>query len=123
MSLAAGNTTATAESHFTDAQLDELVVALVQGTNLFGDKIYSYVQLPLRKYIEMARLMRDGKKFKSSDFGTVLAAGKGEPTAELKQEMAVTHNLVDVPKPAASTTSKAAPAFAAPKFWGEEEAE
>jgi hypothetical protein len=48
----------------------------------------------------------------------VLAAGRGEPSAELRSEMAVTHNMVDVPRP---PPSAAAPSYAVPqpKLWDE----
>jgi len=54
--------------------------------------------------------------FMPAEYGEVLAAGRGEPTAELRSEMAVTHNMVDVPRPKTSNTP---PTYAVPqpKLW------
>lgn len=82
----------------TDDLLDESVVILLQGNNNFGDPIFSYLQLTLRKLQELKHHLVTGEKFMPSDFGTVLAAGRGEPDQELRSEMAVTYNMVDRPK-------------------------
>ena len=81
----------------TEDQLNELVVVLVVGKNMFGDDIFSYVQLPLVRFKDMAVKMMRNENFKSSDYGTVLAAGRGLPSAELKKEMRDTYNLFDIP--------------------------
>ncbi len=82
-----------------EEKLDEKVVILLQGKNVYDDPIYSYLQLTLRSLQKLHRRVRGGEEFMPSDFGTVLAAGKGEPSPELKSEMAVTYKLIDVPKP------------------------
>ena len=78
--------------------LDEEVVILLQGKNVFGDPIFSYLKLTLRNLQELKLKMQESANFMPSDYGTVLAAGKGEPSEELRSEMAVTYNMVDVPK-------------------------
>ena len=71
----------------------------------------------------MKKFLLTGEQFKPSDFGTVLAAGKGEPSQELRSEMAVMYNMVDKP-PTIRTSKKQKPkmpSFAAkhtPKGWG-----
>ncbi len=96
--------------------LDVNMVLLMQGSNLFGDSVYSYLQLTGRKLKEMLTEMRAGKNFKPSDFGTVLRAGRGQPSQEVRDEMAATYNMIDVPMPAPAPQ----PAFVQPKFFGEE---
>ncbi len=95
-----------------ESLLDEEVVLLLQGRNAFNDRIYSYVKLSLRN---LARLRDDVVKrldFMPSDYGTVLAAGKGDPPDDLRAEMAITHNLVEVtPPPAPKAQSYAQPAL------------
>ena len=86
----------------TEQLLEEKVVILMQGKNVYNDPIYAYVQLTLRNLYEMKQAVHRGENFMPSDFGTVLAAGTGEPTQELRSEMAVTYNMYDVPKPVAS---------------------
>ena len=85
----------------TEQLLEEKVVILMQGKNVYGDPIYAYVQLSLRNLYHMKQSVQKGENFMPSDFGTVLAAGTGEPSAELRSEMAVTYNMYDVPKPVA----------------------
>lgn len=85
----------------TEQLLEEKVVILMQGKNVYNDPIYAYVQLSLRNLYDMKQAVHRGENFMPSDFGTVLAAGTGEPSAELRSEMAVTYNMYDVPKPVA----------------------
>jgi hypothetical protein len=97
-----------------DRFLDTEIVILLQGTNVFGDKIYSYVQLVGRTLKEMFTVMQAGDNFKPSDFGTVLAAGQGEPTAQVRQEMKETYQMIDIPPPKAGGSG-----FVQPKFFGD----
>jgi len=106
------------EPHIDENLLDELAVILIQGTNLFGDEIYSYVQMTLRNMREFSKKMRARESFKPSDFGTVLQAGRGEPPQDVRSEMAATYKMIDVPMP--KPAAKAA--FVQPKFFGDEEA-
>ena len=82
-----------------DRFLDVEIVLLMQGTNLFGDEIYSYVELTGRNVKEMFAKMQAGENFKPSDFGKVLVAGRGEPPPEVREEMRQTYNMIDVPMP------------------------
>jgi len=100
----------------SDEFLDTVIVILLKGNNLFGDAVYSYLQLDGRSLKAMFAKMQAGENFKPADFGTVLAAGRGEPTQDVRDEMAMTHNMIDVPVPEAP----AKPAFVQPKFFGEE---
>lgn len=98
-----------------DQFLDVEIIILLQGSNLFGDPIYSYVQITGRNLKDMFAKMETGDNFKPSDFGTVLAAGTGEPSAEVQEEMRTTHGMIDVPVP-----QPPKPAFVQPKFFDEE---
>lgn len=89
--------------------LDEEVVILLQGKNNFGDSIYSYIKLPLRNLSKLRSAMRGSQNFLPSDYGNVISAGKGDPSPELRSEMAVTYGLVDVPKPRMPKISTAQP--------------
>ena len=40
-----------------------------------------------RNLKEMFAKMQNNENFKPADFGTVLAAGRGEPTPEVREEM------------------------------------
>lgn len=65
---------------------DELVI-LMQGKNTFGDRIYSYLKLTVDGLKRMQSAAISGTPFNPSDFGTVVAAGLGEPTQEVKAEV------------------------------------
>lgn len=95
--------------------LNEKGVILLQGKNIYGDQIFTYLELTLKSLIQLREKMRRQEDFMPAEYGTVLAAGKGEPSTELKSEMAVTHNMIDVPKP----KPQAPQAFAVPqpKLW------
>ena len=98
-----------------EALLAEKVVILLQGKNVYGDEIYTYIQLTLRSLQLLRNKMRKTEDFMPAEYGEVLAAGRGEPPVELRSEMAVTHNMVDVPRPKVA----AAPTYAVPqpKLW------
>lgn len=81
-----------------DEILEEKVVILLQGENNFGDRIFSYLQLTLRNLQQLKHFLHTGETFMPADFGTVLAAGRGEPSQELRSEMAVTYKMVDRPQ-------------------------
>jgi len=96
---ALGNTNfSTTERPIDESLLEEEAVILLQGNNMFGDRVYSFVKFTLRNFRALRDAMAEGKDFKPSDYGVVLAAGRGEPTQELRDEMRVTYKMVDVPK-------------------------
>ncbi len=92
----AGNTD---ELKISDELLAQEAVVLSQGQNMFGDSIYSYIKFPMRNFRKLRDAMQAGENFKPSDYGEVIAAGRGEPSQELKDEMRVQYGLVDTPKP------------------------
>lgn len=98
-----------------DALLNEKVVILLQGKNVYSDPIFTYLELTLRSLQQLRDKMRKSEDFMPAEYGNVLAAGKGEPSAEMRSEMAVTHNMIDVPKPRPA----ALPTYAVPqpKLW------
>ncbi len=90
--------------HSDDLQIsDELLaqeaVILVKGENMFCHPTYSYLKFPMRNFRKLRDAMAAGENFKPSDYGEVIAAGRGEPSQELRDEMRVQYGLVDTPKP------------------------
>lgn len=73
---------------------DELAVILVQGKNAFGDDIYCYIKLPLKNIPPLQEALAKNQGFTPSRFGTVLAAGRGQPTQEVKDEIGQTEFTV-----------------------------
>ena len=82
-----------------DRFLDVEIVLLMNGTNPFGDEIYSYVKINGRNLKKMFVKMQMGENFKPADFGEILAAGRGEPSPEVRKEMCQTYNLTEAPIP------------------------
>ncbi len=95
--------------------LNEKVVILLQGKNVYNDPIFTYLQLTLKSLQQLRDKMRKGDDFMPAEYGTVLTAGRGEPSAEMRSEMAVTHNMIDVPR----AKAVAPPSYAVPqpKLW------
>lgn len=114
------------EEKISDASLDKEVVLLVQGSNLFGDSIYSYVKVALRNYRELRAAMAKGENFSPSDYGEVVAAGRGEPTEEIKDEMRVKYGMVDLTRQLNArkeAMAKAKPMAPQPAFFGDDDEE
>ena len=98
-----------------ESLLNEKVVILLQGRNIYGDQIFTYLQLSLRSLQQLRDKMRRKEDFMPAEYGFVLAAGKGEPSPEMRSEMALTHNMINVPRPkVAPPPSYAVPQ---PKLW------
>ena len=87
----------------TDEVLAQEGVIFLTGKNTFGDIVFSYLKLTIKNLQALKEALKKGEHFMPSDFGTVLAAGRGEPSQELRSEMAVTYKLIDVPKPRPQT--------------------
>ena len=65
---------------------DHISTLLVQAKNSRGTDIYCYLQLPLNKVEAVREVLQAGEPFIPSNYGTVLAAGMGEPSAEIRSE-------------------------------------
>ena len=80
----------------SDEYLETEINIMLQGNNLFGDLVYSCIKIKGKNLKKLFAAMQKGENFRPSDFAEeVLAAGRGEPSEEVKKE----YNLVDVPKP------------------------
>ncbi len=90
---------------------EEYGVILLRGKNNFGDQIYSYVKVSFSSMDRLQDSLRNRLPFTPSDFGEVIAAGKGEPTAEVKSEVGSQYPLIEqkpaAPAPAAPVVKKA----------------
>lgn len=79
-----------------EALLNEKVVILLQGKNIDGTQIYTYLQLTLRELKRLRDKMRAACDFIPSEYGNVLAAGSGEPSAELRARMTQDYNMGNI---------------------------
>ncbi len=70
------------------------------GKNSFGDKIYSYLKITLGGLDKLKLAIQVGKMFSPNDFGTIIAAGRGEPSDDVRAEIASTYKILDT-KPSA----------------------
>jgi len=78
---------------------DECVVILLRGKNIFNDFIYCYLKIAYPDIPRLQAAIAGEGNFNISDFGTVLAAGKGEPPEEVKAELALSYPMLDKPTP------------------------
>lgn len=85
--------------------LDEFVVIMLQGKNNFGDKVYCYLKVTLRHLKDMKQAMIKGANFQPSDFGSVLAAGKGDPPENLHAEIEMKHKVMERAAPIPSANA------------------
>jgi hypothetical protein len=80
------------------ADLDDVeVVILLQGNNVLGEPIYSYLKLLGASLRAMFRAMAAGQNFKPTDYGEILESGRGLPSAEVRERMKLQYNMIDVP--------------------------
>ena len=100
----------------TEDLLETEIVILLQGNNMFGNRVYTYVKLLGKHLKEMFDVMKKGDNFKPSDFGTVIAAGVGDPPQEVRDEMREQYNMMDVPLPKQKVTFTSLQ----PKFFDDE---
>jgi hypothetical protein len=98
---------------------DEFAVILMQGKNTFGDKIYTYVKVGMSEIKNLYAAMQSGQNFNPSDFGSVVAAGKGEPPPEVRAEMNSTYKMLEPVKPASFPSATAQAISTEKKEWDE----
>ncbi len=88
---------------------DEFTVILLRGKNVFGDLIYCYLKITFADIDKLQAAIEGSTTFNISDFGSVIAAGKGEPTDEVQAEVAMAYPLLDKPKPIVTPANDSAP--------------
>lgn len=93
---------------------DDKGVVLIYGVNIFGDKIYSYVETTVDRLRKVQEMVTQGADFKPSDIGNVLAAGRGEPPEDVREEMYEKYRITHVAPPWNAPKDPAKPVFAPP---------
>lgn len=76
---------------------NEEIVILMSGFNNFGDKIYNYLKLPLKNVDSLVHAVETGGRFEVREFGEVIAAGLGMPTAEVREEIESSFKMISFP--------------------------
>lgn len=107
--------TSSTQPDFSRFFKDDYGVILLRGKNSFGDKIYSYVKVSFGNIDRLQHSLKNRLPFTPSDFGEVIAAGKGEPPEEVKAEIARDFPMVEQK----SDTPAAPAAPLAKKAWDE----
>lgn len=95
----------------SDEFLDDEVVVILEGNNTFGDHVYCYLQLTCANLKKIFTNIQTGVNFKPGDFGTIIIAGRGDPSPEIKAEMSAEYHILDVPKPALPKIDTSQPKF------------
>ena len=73
---------------------DESRILLLRGKNVFGDFVYCYLKVAYPDIERLHTSINGDASFNLHDFGEVLAAGKGEPPADVKAEIAVAYPTI-----------------------------
>jgi hypothetical protein len=74
---------------FDDLFKDQFAILLMRGKNVFGDFIYCYLKANIKQLKELNQMLKADKEFVITDYGTVVAAGKGDPPDDIKAEIAL----------------------------------
>jgi hypothetical protein len=106
---------------FSEFFKEEYGVILLRGKNSFGDFIYSYIKVSFNNIDRLQHSLRNQLPFNPSDFGEVIAAGTGEPSDEVKAEIAAQYPMAGgKPAPGApKAQDPVMPIKAAQKAWDE----
>jgi hypothetical protein len=100
-----------------DELLEEDVIILIYGENIFGDRVFSYVKLPYILAEQVRIKIEANEKFDVREYGEVVAAGKGEPTARMEEEIAEQFGMVTMKK----FEEPSLPEDTSIKFWSEDD--
>ncbi|MEU8327893.1 hypothetical protein [Micromonospora sp. NPDC048839] len=71
------------------AAQEGVALLLIMGRNTAGDEIYTYLRLPTEEVEQVKTFIAAGKTFVPSEWGNVVAAGRGVPTSEVTEEVGV----------------------------------
>ena len=82
-----------------DEFLYTYIVVLFQGNNVFGETVYTYLEISGRELKQVFACMQAGENFVPADYGVVLAAGIGTPSDEVRETMKAEYNMMDIPTP------------------------
>lgn len=104
---------------FAALMKDEATVILLRGKNVFGDMIYCYLKVAFPDIRKLEDALSGTSTFNISDFGTVIAAGKGEPPPEVQAEVALAYPMLDKPKPLNTAPASQPAAKQEKKNWDE----
>lgn len=85
----------TGKPDFASLLKDEYKIMLLRGKNIFGDFVYCYLKISMADIPKLEAAIKGDQGFNLHDFGTVLAAGKGEPTAEVIAEIDAAYPTIE----------------------------
>lgn len=121
LSEALGGVNLSMDEKVDEIDLEKELVILIKGTNLFSDPIFAYVKVSLKNFQSLREAMLRGDNFTPSDFGEVVAAGQGDPSQAVKDEMRVKYSMVDITREVESA-AYAPKGFTQPKFFDDYDA-
>lgn len=98
---------------------DDFKVILLRGKNVFGDMIYCYLKVTFGDLNRLQEALDSPNTFNISDYGTVIAAGRGEPTDEVQAEVALAYPMIEKPRPLSELKPPASAVKTEKKAWDE----
>lgn len=93
--------------NFGDLLKDEYVIVLLQGKNGFGDLIYCYLKVAFPNLDGLKAALQSTGNFNASDYGTIVASGRGDPPDEVRKEIATLYPMFEQQKPLQSNKPSA----------------
>jgi len=66
---------------------NEDLLVLIQGRNAFNDRIYCYLKIISSQLEDLKEKIQNTANFDLREYGTVVAAGRGEPTVDIQAEV------------------------------------
>jgi len=79
-----------------DRERDSIV--LVQGKNIYGEKVYCYLKVDATMFYEVKQKLLAKEKFDLRDYGEVIAAGSWGPSFEEQMDLDREYNMLPFDK-------------------------
>ena len=86
-------------ARFDDLLKDEYIIMLLQGRSTNGEMIYCYLKVYMPDIDRFKEALRSNANFNAFEFGEMVAAGKGDPSPEVKEELAKRYPMFANPVP------------------------
>jgi hypothetical protein len=84
------------ETYENEEFRDKEIVVLVNGRNVFNEQIYCYLKTPLKNFPIIKERLEKKEQFDLREYGSVVAAGTGEPSEEIKEEMRTLYDMIPI---------------------------
>lgn len=74
---------------------DDFRILLLRGKNTHGDRVYAYVKIRSLDVEKLESAMKGEGNFNLGQFGEIIAAGRGEPPADVKRDVDIAYPTIE----------------------------